>query len=66
MVYYRLYLLGIAGHVEKVHEIEASDDAAAVVAAATKGKHADRMELWCGSRLVEEWLTSMPHHDSAE
>ena len=50
---YRLYLSGGAGHIEGVREINAADDAYAI-SAALRGQRADRMELWCGSRLVED------------
>lgn len=57
---YRLYLVGIAGHVERVREIEAVDDAAAIMAATT-GQCVDRMELWCGPRLVADWALTTPN-----
>ena len=59
MVYYRLYLIGAAGHVKGVREIEAPDDAAAVLAA-LRVEPAGRRELWCGSRFVEDWRSALP------
>lgn len=60
MLDYRLYLVGIAGPVERVREIEAVDDSDAILAAAT-GQRAHRMELWCGPRLVAAWAGSPPN-----
>ena len=53
MAGYRLYVLGGEGAFERVSELDASDDAAAIDLAATKD--APRMELWCGRRMVETW-----------
>ena len=57
---YRLYLVGIAGSVERVRLIEAVDDADAILAAAN-GQRANRMELWCGPRLVAGWALTTPN-----
>lgn len=56
---YRLYLVGIAGAVVRVIEIEAVDDAAAI-RAATAAHCANRMELWCGPRFVNDRAFTMP------
>ena len=65
MVYYRLYLIGEVYHVKRVREIEAPDDAAAIIAASRDGP-ADRMELWCGSRFVEDWVLALPQNHTVE
>ena len=54
MANYRLYLIGAAGHVERVEEIVADDDEAACKASAS-GRDGKRRELWCGGRFVDEW-----------
>ena len=52
---YRLYSIGIRGHFESALELVAENDAAAI-AKASKAMAAARKELWCGARLVCEWL----------
>ena len=61
---YPFYLVGIVGHVERVCEIDAVDDAAAIVAAMTDDC-ANRMELWCGPRLVNDRAFTRPQKRSA-
>lgn len=55
MAYYRLYFLGGgSGPIMDVHELEASDDAAAI-AAAERLRPIGAMELWCLGRKVQRW-----------
>ena len=54
---YRLYTIGKLGHFESSSEIAAENDGAAI-AVVTKANLAVRKELWCGSRLVCEWLVA--------
>ncbi|MES2904844.1 MAG: hypothetical protein V4696_11720 [Pseudomonadota bacterium] len=51
---YRLYLIGSAGHVERVEEIEARDDEEAIAASST-GRDGTRRALWRGPCLIGEW-----------
>jgi hypothetical protein len=70
MSYYRLYFMCRAsGHIERFEEIEAVDDLAAV---RTAREQAGRqpLELWCQSRKVKRFETSVlvaaSHHQPAE
>lgn len=56
---YRLYLLGSAGHVERVEDIEARDDEEAIATAST-GRAEVRRALWCGPCLIGEWNAAQP------
>ena len=58
---YRLYLIGSAGHVERVEEIVARDDDEAI-AASSSGRDWTRRALWCGPSLVGEWNLAQPNH----
>ena len=51
---YRLYFLDGLGHITKLHEFFADDDAAAIKIA-NGWREGRAMELWCRSRIVERW-----------
>lgn len=57
---YRLYVIGGSGHVVRVEEMIAVDDVAAIKAASL-GRGAQRRELWCGARMVEDWALVERH-----
>ena len=58
MAYYRLYFLNRHGHIQRVEDFEAADDATAIArAAAEPGRP---MELWCAGRRVEQWPCAEP------
>jgi hypothetical protein len=53
-VQYRLYFFNGGSHIQKVHEFEAEDDAAAMKIA--EGWRAGRrVELWQRDRFVKRW-----------
>lgn len=54
MPHYRLYFFNGVGHIDGLHEFEATDDRAAVAAAALR-KGAGAMELWSGDRKLQRW-----------
>ena len=53
MAYYRLYFMNRRGHIARVEDFDASDDAKAIALAGENG--ARPKELWCSSRRVEQW-----------
>ena len=53
MAYYRLYFMNRTGHIARVEEFDASDDAKAIALADKDGTQPK--ELWCSSRRVEQW-----------
>jgi len=67
MAEYRLFYLGVDGHIYLSSEIVAPDDAGAIAEA---GAHDVRtgMELWTGSRLVKAFspTSALPEHPEGE
>ena len=53
MAYYRLYFMNRRGHIARVEDFDAADDAKAIAVAHENGTQAK--ELWCSSRRVEQW-----------
>jgi len=53
MAYYRLYFMNRLGHIARVQDFDAADDAKAIAVADENG--ARPKELWCSSRRVEQW-----------
>jgi len=58
MAHYRLYSLSLEGHIQRVEDFEADDDAAAIAEASLRG--IAPKELWCGGRRVEQWPCPEP------
>lgn len=60
MAYYRLYFMdAYSGHIEKVREIDADDDAAAI-ALAEESRALCPMELWRGRNRIKRWESVPP------
>lgn len=53
MAYYRLYFMNRRGHIARVEEFDAADDAKAIALA--DEDDTQPKELWCSSRKVEQW-----------
>ena len=53
MTNYRLYSLSPEGHIQRVEDFEADDDAEAIGEAGRRG-YAPK-ELWCGGRRIQQW-----------
>ena len=53
MAYYRLYFMNRRGHIARVQDFDATDDAEAVAVADKNGTQPK--ELWCSSRRVGQW-----------
>ena len=53
MAYYRLYFLNPQGHIARVADFDAADDAKAIARAEKDGRQPK--ELWCSSCRVEQW-----------
>lgn len=51
---YRLYFFNGGDHIQKVHEFEAKDDAAAAKVA-EGWREGRKIELWDRNRLVKRW-----------
>ena len=64
MADYRLYFVGGHGRFESVSQLVADDDDAAIWAASTQSRTC-AMELWCGTRKVEEWAFGPPERPFA-
>jgi hypothetical protein len=58
MANYRLYSLSPEGHIQRVEDFEADDDAEAIAEAGRRG-FAPK-ELWCENRRVQQWPCPEP------
>ena len=58
MINYRLYSLSPEGHIQRVEDFEAEDDAEAISEAAHRGRAPK--ELWCGGRRIQQWPCPEP------
>jgi hypothetical protein len=58
MANYRLYSLSPEGHIQRVEDFEADDDAEAIAEAGRRG-YAPK-ELWCGGRRLRQWPCPEP------
>ena len=63
MTNYRLYSLSRDGHIQRVEDFEADDDADAIAEASRRG-YAPK-ELWCGGRRIQQWPCPEPADNSA-
>lgn len=54
---YRLYWMNELGHIERVGEFDAEDDATAIATVEQSRGHSP-LELWCGTRKVKCWDVS--------
>ena len=62
MAYYRLYFMNRRGHIARVQDFDAADDAKAIAVA--DAVSSQPKELWCSGRRVEQW--SIPVGDELE
>ena len=63
MANYRLYSLSPEGHIQRVEDFAADDDAAAIAEASQRG--VAPKELWCGNRRIAQWPCPEPAESSS-
>ena len=62
MANYRLYSLSPEGHIQRVEDFLADDDAAAIAEASMRG--VAPKELWCENRRIAQWPSPEPAETS--